>query len=269
MANSMNVNPGAKVARSSNTFLPYEMIEMVALYLPRGALESLSKVSDKCKAAALSAKNVQQMSEAVKQLQALCNLNPSFPQEVSSAIDFYTAFVAHIHDPFFLERYPGHAIDKDQLPNLQQQLTALATQQAVEKFSKLKEACYKEVKDQTTNLEIIEQKYLSLKIDCVAQALNCIILSTVDPEATKHHLLLEASKCGQLELVQFFLSKGPLTEGTIDWVVLSAASRGHLEIVKAAVAHGAISDLAKTVAIQDALQNGHPDIAQFLSQNQP
>ncbi len=279
--------------------LSLEIWVIVAKHLSKHDLNTLCQVSHQCKAAALVAKNIQEMHSAVKELQILGNLNPQNPIRVSSPVDFYQKFVAFIRRPIFLDVYDGVEIQPEQVARLQKRLTTLFTKVVVFKFLKLSQDCYKQINKNKASIQIIEQRYFIKKTAFVLRALDLLIRSTRDPELTKSWVLQTASRHGVLEIVlpilksreallayrtesvyeasihghvrvlQSLLERENITDDERGRFVTHAAENGHLDTVSCLLEHGNISQLFRGNALMEAAKKGHLEVVKKLHQNGP
>ena len=249
--------------------LPLEIMEIVASHLAEPKdLKSFSEISYLTKGAALREINIQNESLAVSELQVLSNLNPSKPDQESSLIGFYKWFLVYLDDPNFWLRARGVQIDVNKLVELQQKLTALATNQVADQSRALKLVFYKEIASGKASFESIDDKYARLKSALVSEALELVISSSVNSELTRGLAVGLAAQRGLLTVVQALLANGQISETDRGWAVRYAAKNGDLEVVKYLLANGAsISRSYRSKAIREALAGGHHSVADFLKQN--
>lgn len=238
---------------------------MIATYLQNKDLENLSKVSKNCKAAALYAKNAQEMSFLKNELQVLAVLNPTAPSSMRSVLDFYKKFLCNLQNRALIRFNRGLEIHPDFLAQLKQHLLALITQEIAAEILDLSQECYREIHHNTWCFRCIEEKYLRKKTSFVLKALNYIVFSTIDPQLTTERAVRTAAKYGHLEVVQHLLATGAhLNISSRGKAVLLAAEHGHFKNVKALVENGPIAKETKTLAIEYAYKQGHNAIADFL-----
>ena len=249
--------------------LPLEIWEMVASHLQKQDLENLSKVSKKCKAAALFVKNAQEISSVKNELQVLAILNPAAPSSMTCALDFYKKFLGNLQNRALIRFNRGLEIHPDFLPQLKQRLLVLTTQEIAAEILEVSQECYREMHYNTWCFKCIEEKYLSKKTSFVLKALSYIVFATTDPKLTTERAVRTAAKYGQLEVVQHLLATGAhLNIFNRGKAVMFAAENGHFKIVKALLQNGSITEETKTTAIQHASKQGHYAIADFLRLHQ-
>ena len=248
--------------------LPLEIMEIVASHLAEPKdLESFSEISYLTKCSVLNVVNIQNESLAVNELQVLSNLNPSKPDQVSSLVDCYKNFLADLVDPTFVLRDLGAQIDVNKLRELQNKLTALATNQVAQRSRALKLVCYKEIASGKASIERINEKYESLKCALVCEALELVIASSVDPEVTRGCAVRLAAFNGHLTVVQALLANGEISEEARGLAVGLAAGKGHLSVVQFLLANGQISEVDRGWAVHDAAAHGHLAIVKVLVEN--
>ena len=250
--------------------LPHEIKQEVAKHLTtRADLKNLSKISADWKCATLSVLNLQNEIAAIKELPALSNLRPSKPEQFSSALDVYKAFLLDMQDPVTLALYPRAQIDRNQLHKLQQRLQALSTSQVAERFRTLKEACYKDIKDGKASFKSIDDKYCALKRAFVYQAFQRVISCSIHPESLRGVAVSCAARYGHLELVRALLAnRAQIAEEARGRAVVNAAFYGHLELVQTLLSNAATISLDhRGRAVANAAEKGHLEIAQCLLAN--
>ena len=258
-----NSEEGSTAAAPSKP-LPLELWLIIASYLQGSDLKNLSKVSTDCKAAALSAKNIEQLQTAQQELRVLERLTPPFLQSSLDVLNFYNAFLSDIHDAHILQALPNLAIDPNALDRLKQILQALITQQAAFAFLNLSYKIYEQINTNSASIESLEATYARKKTHFVLQALNHLILSTKDPSASRGWAVRNAAEQGHLIIVQALLANGPLDIGNRGIAVWLAAKQGHLAVMQALLNHGEISDHNRGAAIYSAAKQGHLEVVRVL-----
>lgn len=247
--------------------LPLEIWLIIASYLESSDLTNLSKVSIRCKAAALKAKNIELLEAAQQELRVLARLTPPFLQTSSSVLQFCNAFLSDIHDARILQALPHLAIDPNALNRLNQTLQALITQQATCAILNLSYKIYDQINTSSASMESLEAAYACKKAHFVLQALNHIILSTKDPIASRGWAVRNAAEQGHLIIMQALLANASLDIGNRGVAVWLAAKQGHLAVMQALLNHGQISDHNRGAAICSAAKGGHLGVVQALLEN--
>jgi ankyrin repeat protein len=250
--------------------LPEEIWKIVAEHLQGIDLKNLSKVSHVCQQAALREKNIQEMNTAIKELQALSNLNPATPNGSKSALDVYQHILLGAGNlDLRREFYHDAMIDPAKLPDLQQKLHELSTKKAAAVFESLKHACFQNIQDKKASVRSIEEQYNRSKCALVVEALEIKIASAVDEETARGAAVVVAAQKGHLKMVQALLANKDLLELCRGDAVEVAARNGHLEIVRLLLENEAqISEEDRGLAVRFAAENGHLEIVQFLLANE-
>ena len=245
--------------------MPEEMWELVASYLQGDDLKNLSNFLPNSQRPALIVKNIQEMHAAVNELKELAVLNPLKPNKVCSAIDVYQQLIADIRNPDNLESDPELATSQSAVAQLNLQLLALSTEEVKTKFSNLRKDFYQEITQKKSTFDHIEQTYSRLKYDCVLQALNEVIASSIDPLFTRGWLVEKSAAYGHLEIVLGLSEHPTFSQDDRGRAVTEAAEFGHLKIVEALLKKpGKIDVFDKGLAIRRAAANGHLEIVQAL-----
>ena len=243
--------------------LPVEILEMVAAHLKnQEELKSFSEISTLTKCSVLNLFNHQ----AIKELKVFSDLYPSKPEQPSSVIDIYKEFVSGILHPNSVLGYYKMPMFNNKLQELQQALTAFATNQAAERLRKLNQECYEEIIRGKASFESIDGKYASLKSELVCDALKVIIPFANFPEFIIRDVCYHAAEKGYLSVVQALLADGAkISEEYRGRAVALAAQNGHLKVVAALLADGAkISEEYRGLAFIAAASKDHLEIIQFL-----
>gem|GEM_PF-4072534 len=218
----------------------------------------LSSVDPVCKKVALRKKNIREMKTAMQELQALENLNPDRPENKSTAVNYYKYFLREISGTYV-------SIDPAKVGELQQQLTALKTDEAIKQ---LQSKFYEDIKDDKVSFDSISESYDLLKIEFVVQALEHFIASGLDPIKTRSWTVQIAAQFGHLEIVQLLLANGRISEEHRGLALHYAAASGRLDIVQALLANGAqISEQHRSLAVQSAAASDHLKIVKFFLAN--
>lgn len=264
---SKRLELGSEKVSNTSTLqqLPLEILEMVGKHLQEDP-KDLKTFFETARRFQYSVLNIIHL-QAIKELQVLKEINPSKPANPTSVIDFYQDFLAKIQDPNFDLRNQGVKIKDQKLQELQLQLTALATNQVVERTIALKQECQNEIMGRAS-FESIDDKYSNIKCALVSEALELIISSSVNPKAVRGEAVINAAKKGYFSIVKALLADGALIlESQISDVLALAEQNGHLDVVMPLLANGQISEGSRGQAVILAATSRNLEVVEALLAN--
>ena len=247
--------------------LPLEIWTLVASYLDKTDLKSLCLASKRCKAAALSVKNVQEMKLATQEMQEIANFDAALPEKIASTKNFYQQLIHQICRLQLAEDHDRQKMHPEKFAQLKQMLIALSTQQVREKILNLQGQCFQDISSNLLCFTCVEEKYHAKKTNVILQALNHIIAFSNNPQYTTGWIVKSAAENGILEVVQALLANQEISNPDRGCSVLAAADKGYLAIIHVLLASGDIVNEDRGQAVEFAAWNGYLEIVQTLLAN--
>ena len=243
--------------------LPVEIWSTIASYVGKNDLKNLSQVSHFDQMIALRALNVSEMNNLLSALKVLSTFNPQAPEKIDSDLDFYQDVLHEIHRQQVLQILP------EQQNQLQQRLTALATDAAAKDLLSLSHTIYQDIDANIAFFKDIEQKYLSKKIAYIQQAFIEIAAASTNHKHVRGFFVEAAADKNHGEIVRSLLKSGPISRRYRGMSVQNATNRGNLEIVNQLLANGEISDNRRCFSVQEAAKQGNEQILASLLASGP
>jgi hypothetical protein len=96
--------------------------------------------------------------------------------------------------------------------SIKQTLIALITNELSQDLLALKAQCYKDINDETTRFETIQQTYDSHKTGCIIKALNCLIAATPNAKRAMNSAIQHAGIYGFPGILTALLEQGQLSK---------------------------------------------------------
>ena len=214
--------------------LPQEIWSKVAADLEDSSLKSLSGVSRDSYLGTLREYNVRQYRLATTELQdlkKLDDLNPSF-KEISVS---KTAFVKYNLGNIFAYSAPPISLELQE--SIKQKLIALTTNEIYQDLLAVKAQCYKDINDETTRFETIQQMYDSRKTACIVKALNCLVAATPNAKRAMNLAVIDAGVFGFPSILTALLEQGQLSKKELMQAMKHAITARKDMVVKVVLAY--------------------------------
>ena len=239
--------------------LPQEIWSKVAADLEDSSLKSLSGVSRDSYLGALKEYNVRQYRLATTELQDLKALD-NLPDIVSVGSSQSALF-----KQIFIEIMDDHLIPMPLVlkESIKQTLIALITNELSQDLLALKAQCYKDINDETTRFETIQQTYDSHKTGCIIKALNCLIAATPNAKRAMNLAVIDAGVFGFPSILTALLEQGQLSKKELMQAMKHAITARKDMVVKVVLAYfvehftmtrGDRDQMMRTAALQGSVK---------------